>query len=107
MASTPQPHRQDERAVEDTREAHEEAVRPAREEAPDGAMAHALDTREPTVAGIDPTTLAQHIAHWTQMRALLTTYMRQHMHEGMDYYTLQKAGSPPNPPYPQPARKNS
>jgi hypothetical protein len=37
---------------------------------------------------IDPALLEGKIAYWTQMRMLLTTYIRQHLQEGIDYYTL-------------------
>jgi hypothetical protein len=53
--------------------------------------------RDLAVAVIDPPTLAHQIAHWTQMRALLTAYIRQHMTEGIDYYTLLVGGKPTKP----------
>jgi hypothetical protein len=46
---------------------------------------------------MDPTTLEQQITHWNQMRALLTAYIRQNMHEGIDYYTLLLGGRPSKP----------
>lgn len=46
---------------------------------------------------VDPTTLAQKIAHWNQIRALLTTYISQNMKEGTDYYTLVIGGKESKP----------
>jgi hypothetical protein len=46
-------------------------------------------TSEATVVDvIDPAGLEEKIAHWTQMRALLTAYMNQYLQEGIDYYTI-------------------
>jgi hypothetical protein len=49
---------------------------------------HQLTSQGTAVDVIDPTQLAGHIAHWTQQRALLTAYIRQHLQEGIDYYTI-------------------
>lgn len=49
---------------------------------------HQLTSEAATVDVIDPARLEGKIAHWTQMRALLTAYMNQHLQEGIDYYTI-------------------
>jgi hypothetical protein len=53
--------------------------------------------RGPAVNVIDPALLEGKIAHWTQMRVLLTDYIRQHMQEGIDYYTLMIGGKVSKP----------
>jgi hypothetical protein len=49
---------------------------------------HPLAPQAAAVDVIDPALLEGKIAYWTQMRALLTAYMSQHLQEGIDYYTL-------------------
>jgi hypothetical protein len=49
---------------------------------------HQLTSEAAAVDVIDPARLEEKIAHWIQMRALLTAYMSQHLQEGVDYYTI-------------------
>ena len=49
---------------------------------------HQLTSQGTAVDDIDSAPLAGNIAHWTQQRALLTSYIRQHLQEGIDYYTI-------------------
>lgn len=97
MADTSKHYHPGEMGGSETSHPYEETVRPEREEASEGATPHTLSPREPGVDGMDPTTLEQQITHWNQMRALLTAYIRQNMHEGIDYYTLLLGGRPSKP----------
>ena len=47
--------------------------------------------------GVEATTLEQNIASWHQRRALLTAYIREHLQEGIDYYTLTMGGKVAKP----------
>ena len=78
-------------------DAHEEIPIPLCEEDYENTLPPA--PAPPALQGLDldPTTLAQHMVQWTQARALLTTYIRQHMTEGIDYYTLRIHGKPTKP----------
>jgi hypothetical protein len=64
---------------------------------PAPATPHGLAQRAPAVDVVDPTTLAQTMATWHQMRVLLTAYISEHMQEGMDYYTLTIGGQVSKP----------
>jgi hypothetical protein len=83
--------------VADAREAPAEARPPAREADDGGEPLHTLVPREAAAEGMAPAMLEHQIAHWTQVRALLTTYISQHMKEGIDYYTLLIGGKPSKP----------
>ena len=68
-----------------------------REDPPAPVTPHGLARLAPAVDVVDPTTLEQNIANWHQMRALLTTYILEHMQEGIDYYTLTIGGKVSKP----------
>lgn len=97
MADTSKLHPPGEMDGPETGHAGEQAVRPACEKASEGATPHTLSPQARGVDGMDPSTLEQQISHWNQMRTLLTAYMRQNMHEGIDYYTLMLGGRPSKP----------
>src|SRR5690349_19332513 len=73
-----------ERMDDERHEEHEEPSAPA--------TLHGLARLAPAVDVVDPTTLEQNMATWHQMRALLTTYILEHLQEGIDYYTLTISG---------------
>jgi hypothetical protein len=52
---------------------------------------------EPDGEERNATTLEHTIATWHQQRALLTTYIREHLQEGIDYYTLTVGGKVAKP----------
>lgn len=62
-----------------------------------GDPPHALVSHASGDVDTAPPTLEHQIAHWGQVRALLTTYISQHMKEGIDYYTLLIGGKPSKP----------
>ena len=64
---------------------------------PAPATPHGLAQRAPAVDVVDPTTLAQTMATWHQMRAMLTAYISEHLQEGIDYYTLTIGGQVSKP----------
>ena len=68
-----------------------------REDAPASAMPCVQTPPAPAGEGVDATTLEQHIATWHQRRAMLTAYIREHLQEGIDYYTLTISGKGSKP----------
>jgi hypothetical protein len=66
----------------------EDEVRQATEETMASDQPRTLARLETSVDVVDPTTLAQHMTTWYQLRTLLTAYISQNMQEGIDYYTL-------------------
>ena len=67
------------------------------EETPASTMPCVLTQMEPEGEGGNATTLEHTIAAWHQQRALLTTYIREHLQEGIDYYTLTVGGKVAKP----------
>jgi hypothetical protein len=51
----------------------------------------------PAGEGSDTTTLEHTLATWHRRRALLTAYIRAHLQEGIDYYTLTRGGKVAKP----------
>src|SRR5262249_31246287 len=66
-------------------------------DAPAPAIPRDLAQLAPAVDVVDPITLAQNMATWHQMRAVLTAYISEHMQEGIDYYTLMIGGKVSKP----------
>src|SRR5262245_2807069 len=67
------------------------------EEPSTSAMPCVLTQPSPAGEGVDATTLAHNIAHWYQQRAMLMAYIREHLQEGIDYYTLTVGGKVSKP----------
>ena len=68
-----------------------------REDPPASALPCAQTPPAPAGDGGDTATLVHTIATWHQRRALLTAYIREHLQEGIDYYTLTLGGKVAKP----------
>ena len=68
-----------------------------RENPPASAMPCVQTPPAPAGEGVDTATLAHNIATLHQRRALLTAYIREHLQEGIDYYTLTLGGKVAKP----------